>query len=298
VKHRRSFAPAYLIDRDLREWKAARQKVDGVAPSTINRALSTIRRFCAWATAQGWVVENPALGLADVPAETLSPRFLPDEAVDALLRRAHSEKDSTLRSRDEAMLALLVYAGLRAQEVCDVQLRDLDVEGGTLVVRSGKGSKVRRIPLHLDAQHLLSRYLGHVRCPSGLAPIGSDEEREPLLVGVQITLQGQPTRPGITTGLVRQRVRLLGRRAAAQLREAAKREQELERVDRLNALAQLLDGVSPHLLRHSLARRMLRRGAQLSEVQRVLGHSRLSTTGIYLTPSEDDLRAAIGRAGV
>ena len=54
---------------------------------------------------------------------------------------------------------------------------------------------------------------------------------------------------------------------------------------------------APHMLRHSLARRMLKTGAHLPEVQRVLGHSRLSTTGIYLTPSEDDLRVAIERTG-
>jgi site-specific recombinase XerD len=55
---------------------------------------------------------------------------------------------------------------------------------------------------------------------------------------------------------------------------------------------------TPHTLRHSLARRLLASGANLPEVQRVLGHSRLSTIGIYLTPSEDDLRLAVGRAGV
>jgi site-specific recombinase XerD len=43
---------------------------------------------------------------------------------------------------------------------------------------------------------------------------------------------------------------------------------------------------------------MIERGADLGEVQRVLGHTSIATTGRYLTPSEDDLREAIGRAGV
>jgi len=98
--------------------------------------------------------------------------------------------------------------------------------------------------------------------------------------------------------MVRQRITDLGRQAVAQLREAAKRERNLERAERLRALAQQLDVVSPHMLRHSLAKRVLNNGAQLPEAQRVLGHTRLSTTGIYLTPSEDDLRMAIGRAGI
>jgi integrase len=154
------------------------------------------------------------------------------------------------------------------------------------------------LPLHPDAQRLLQRYLHEVRCPSGLPPIGSEQEREPLLVGMQVTTRAHPLVPGIKTRVVRQRIADLGRQAAAQLREAAKRERNLERAEWLRTLAQQLDVVSPHMLRHSLAKRMLNNGAQLSEVQRALGHTRLSTTGIYLTPSEDDLRAALGRAGI
>ena len=167
-----------------------------------------------------------------------------------------------------------------------------------MTVRSGKGGKARRLPLHTDAQRLLQRYLNEVRCPVGIPPIGSDQDREPFLVGMQITVVERPLIPGIKTRVIRKRITDLGRQTANQLRESAKRERNLERAERLMILAQQLDDISPHMLRHSLAKRMLKNGAQLSEVQRVLGHTRLSTTGVYLTPSEDDLRDALGRAGI
>jgi site-specific recombinase XerD len=298
AKHQRSFDVSQVIDRDLREWKQARQQRDGAAPATINRGLSTLRRLCAWAVEQLFLRENPTQGIEDVPTTPLGPRSLPDQAVDALLRVARGEPDLRLRRRDEALLALLVYAGLRVQEACDVQVRDIDPAGGTVTIRSGKGGKARRIPLHPDAQRLMQRYLSEVRCPSGIPAIGSDQERELLLIGMQVTFAGRPLVPGIKTRVVRQRITELGRQAAEQMRTAARREQNLERAERLRILAKQLDTISPHMLRHSLAKRMLTNGAQLPEVQRVLGHTRLSTTGMYLTPSEDDVRMAIGRAGI
>jgi site-specific recombinase XerD len=298
TKHQRSFDLTQVIDRDLREWKLTRQKVDGAAPSTINRGLSTLRRWCAWAVELKVLADNPAKGIEDIPSTPLSPRSLPDQAVDALLRAVRNEKDPRLRWRDEALLALLIYAGLRVQEACDVQLRDIDVAGGTVIVRSGKGGKARRLPLHPDALRMIEWYLHEVRCPAGMPPIGSNQEREAFLVGMQITSAGRPLAPGIKTRVAHQRIADLGKVAATQLRDAAKREHNLERAEQLRIVALQLDEVSPHMLRHSLARRMLKNGAQLPEVQRVLGHTRLSTTGIYLTPSEGDLRMAIGRAGI
>ena len=263
---------------------------DGSAPATINRGLSSLRGYCSWATIHGLMPEDPAIGIEDVPTDPPAPRSLPDEAVDALMRAAHQVPDPILRARDEALLAILVYVGLRAQEACDLQLRDLDLAGGTLTVRRGKGGKPRRVPLHLDAQHLLQRYMTAVRCPDGSPPLGDEAERAPLLSGRQITIPGQPVQPGITTRLIRQRVQALGRQAAVRLREGAERTSNLRRAEELRALARQLDAATPHMLRHSLARRLLRSGAHLPEVQRVLGHSRLSTTGMYLTPNEEDLR--------
>jgi site-specific recombinase XerD len=295
---RRTFDPALLRHEDLRDWRTIRQRDDGAAPATINRGLASLRGYCRWVLASHLLVENPMTDVKDVPTEPLAPRSLPAEAIDALLRAAATSQNAILRARDEALLALLIYAGLRVQEVCDIQLRDLDVGSGTVTIRSGKAGKARRVPLHPDAQRLLRRYLDAVRCPTGLPSIGSEQERERLLVGIDVTRKGQPTTPGITQRVAQRTAQQVGQRAAHHLRSLAKLERDITRSEELQNLARQLEKATPHVLRHSLARRMLSRGAQLPEVQRVLGHSRLSTTGVYLTPSEEDLRSALGRAGL
>ncbi|HLZ80460.1 MAG TPA: tyrosine-type recombinase/integrase [Ktedonobacteraceae bacterium] len=244
------------------------------------------------------MTENIAIEVPVVSTPPLAPRGLPKEAVDVLLRTAHTEKSPVKRLRNETILALLIYGGLRVQEVCDVQLRDLDLGAGTLTVRSGKAGKARRIPLHPDAQGILRRYLDKVRCPNGMPLIGTAEESEPLLVRLKVNVAGQPFAPGVTQQVAQRILRQLGKQAAANLNEEAVQEASLTRSEQLKTLAHRLENVTPHQLRHSLAQRMIKSGAQLSEVQRILGHSRLSTTGIYLTPSEDDLRDAINRAGL
>lgn len=292
--YRQAWTVALTSDRDLRRWQQCRQVDDGVAPATINRALSTLRRFCTWAVHQGHLADNPTTGLQDVGTEPIGPQALPDDAIDALLRAARQQAEPR-RSRDEALLALLIYTGVRVQEACDVQLRDLDLRAGTLIVRSGKGRKARRIPLHPDAIRLLDHYLTQVRCPQGLPALGSDDERSPFLVRIDPATAGRPLTPGITPRGVGKVVQLLGQRAALLLHNSAAKLADLQRIDELLTAAQRLDAVAPHQLRHSLARRLLTQGAQLPEVQRILGHSRLSTTGMYLTPSDDDLRTAIDR---
>src|SRR3989441_6105768 len=253
---RRTFDPALLRHEDLRDWRLARQRDDGAAPATINRGLASLRGYCQWATLSHLLTENPASDLEDVPTDPLAPRSLPTEAVDALLRVARAEQHPLLRARNEALLALLIYAGLRVQEACDLQLRDLDLGGGTVTVRSGKAGKARRVPLHPDAQRLLRRYLEIVRCPEGLPAIGSDQERERLLVGIAMTTKGQPTREGITQRVAQRVVQQLGQSAAQQLRTEAQREQDIKRSEYLRDLARRLETVTPHMLRHSLARPM------------------------------------------
>jgi site-specific recombinase XerD len=294
----RPFDPVLLRENDLHAWRLVRQKDDGAAPATINRALITIRAYCAWAKQAGLITDNPADDVKAIPTGQLSPKSIPAEAVDAILRAVRGEMDDRIRLRDEALLALLIHAGLRAQEVCDVQLRDLDLAGMTVTVRRGKGGRTRRVMLNHEAVTVLRRYMTRLRCPHGIPAIGGDAERESLFVGFDRTSAGHPMQPGINQRLVQRVVEQRAHEAAERLRTDSQSIASLERVVVMLDLAQRLEDTTPHTLRHSLARRLLQSGADLAVVQRTLGHSSIATTGMYLTPDDDDMRQAMERAKV
>jgi integrase/recombinase XerC len=102
--------------------------------------------------------------------------------------------------------------------------------------------------------------------------------------------------PGVNQRLVQRVVEQRAHEAARRLRADAEAVTSLERTAEMLDLAQRLEAATPHTLRHSLARRLIKSGADLAIVQRTLGHSSIATTGIYLTPDEDDLRQAMERA--
>jgi len=91
------------MTRDVRHWQQYRQQVAGVSPKTINRNLVSLRRFCQWAVDQKLLPDNPATGVQELHQEKLLPRFLPEKAVDTLLRAPRTIKDSRLRLRDQAL---------------------------------------------------------------------------------------------------------------------------------------------------------------------------------------------------
>jgi integrase/recombinase XerC len=290
----REFVPNLARYEDFRDWRDERQH-DRKAATTINRGLAVLRGYCAWAVANGLMTSHPMQSLKDIPTQPLSPRSLPRGAVDALLREVLVERDGVLRLRNQAILALLTYTGLRVQEVCDMQIRDVDLAAGMIIVRHGKGHKARRIPLHSDAWRIVSDYIDRVRCPDGRPRMGSAEESESLFGGKAMTAPDRPFRPGINPRLLQRLISHLGQYAGQRLQEDAKHETDMDKAEVLRDWARRLDIVTPHMLRHSFAKRLLSTGATLTEVQQALGHSRLDTTARYLTPSEDDLREAISK---
>lgn len=293
--HQLTFDVGLVLEQDPGDWQEHRQIVEGAKPATINRASASLRAFFTWAATTQLISHTPAAALHDLVVEDAAPRGVPPEGVAWLVRAASAQPDPMARHRDLAMLTLLSDCGVRSQEAVESQLRDLDLDGAQLIVRSGKGRTPRRVPLTTTALRRLRDYLT-VRCPTGPEAVGSETEREPLLIGRHITKAGQPWEPGLTTAAIRKRIAALGTTAAHRIAEQAAKESQVTRVTELHELAGTLRVMSPHQLRHGLAYRLLKNGATPTYVQKILGHSRVSTSLMYGKPTEADVREAMERA--
>jgi integrase len=142
----------------------------------------------------------------------------------------------------------------------------------------------------------LREYL-QVRCPGSLPAIGSEAERAPLLIARHVAQPGQPWEPGMQPVSMRKLLATLGQAAAAKVREQVKKEPSVARIGELETLAKRLEEASPHRLRHGLAYRMQKSNASLTDIGRVLGHSRPAvTTVLYGKSFDEDLRESLEAA--
>ena len=160
---------------------------------------------------------------------------------------------------DRALLEVLYGTALRNGEVCSLTLDQVDLAQHLVRLQKGKGNKGRVVPLGQEAQVWLELYLEKVR--PGLL-------RNPALTFLFLDRWGHKALLRATVSKI---VRDLGRRA------------ELGKV------------VTPHILRHSCATHMLRRGAGLRQIQRLLGHEQLSSTEHYTRVEVSDLRRLLTR---
>lgn len=144
-----------LERKDLREW-IARMSRDGLAPSSVSRAVSAARGFFRFLMLDGHIKRHPAEDLHTPQQSARLPQFLSEEEMERLLFAPDVKTD--IGVRDRAMLEILYAAGLRVSEMCGLRTSDIDLNAGLLTCY-GKGSKQRRIPIGKSAVHWLQRYL-------------------------------------------------------------------------------------------------------------------------------------------
>ena len=145
-----------LERKDLREW-IARMSRDGLAPSSISRAVSAARGFFRFLMLDNHIQKHPAEDLKTPQRSSPLPKFLSEDEMERLLLAPDIKTD--IGVRDRALLELMYAAGLRVSELCGLRAADVELDAA-LIRCHGKGSKERRIPIGKSAVHWLQRYLG------------------------------------------------------------------------------------------------------------------------------------------
>ena len=231
------------------------------APSraTLARKQAALRGFFGWLLRAGRIEADPAAPLRSPRRGRPLPRALDEAALQRLL--AAPAGAGLPDVRDRALLETLYSAGLRVEECSRLDLRDLDLPGGSLHV-TGKGRKERLGLLGRPAREALTAWLAW---------------RERLLAERRRTSE-----PALFVN-ARDGGRLTVRSIARLVKHYAEQ-------------AGLPADTSPHTLRHSFATHLLDRGADLRVVQELLGHESLSTTQIYTHVSIGRLKEIYERA--
>ncbi len=145
-----------LERKDLRDW-IARMSRDGLAPSSVSRAVSAARGFFRFLMLDGHIKRHPAEDIHTPQRHARLPQFLSEEEMERLLSAPDIKTDVGVR--DRAILEVMYAAGLRVSELCGLKTSDVDIDAA-LITCHGKGSKQRRIPIGKSAVRWLQRYLG------------------------------------------------------------------------------------------------------------------------------------------
>ncbi len=229
-----------------------------LAAGSAGRAVVAVRGFHKFALRDGLSQADPAAAVRPpAPAKRL-PKALPVSDVERILDAAGAP-GTALALRDRALLELLYATGARISEAVGLDVDDLDLETGSVLLR-GKGSKERLVPCGSMACAAVAAYL--VRGRPVLAASGGGNP------AVFLNARGgRLSRQSAWTVLVR-----------AAERAGVKAE------------------VSPHTLRHSFATHLLDGGADVRVVQELLGHASVTTTQVYTLVTVDSLREVYATA--
>jgi integrase/recombinase XerD len=239
--------------RDVSEFLTTLAAPDGspaAATATIKRKAACLRSFYRHLRREGVRDSDPTAALSTPRRSQHLPNVLGRAEINRLLEQPKGTDPLALR--DRALLELMYACGLRTSEVIDLDVSQLDLQGGVLRAK-GKGSKERIVPVGRVARQAVSAYIRKGR---------------PKLVGARhqprlfVNFRGGPlTRQGL--------YKIVQRHAES---------------------AGLGDRMSPHTLRHTFATHLLAGGCDLRSLQEMLGHADVATTQVYTHLSNQQLK--------
>ena len=225
----------------------------GVSKRSCKRRLSSLRHFYKYMVNVGYISDNPFVLMKAPKTETKYPHALYKEQIEELFKR-NAERTDNLKNRDQAILHLLYYSGMRAFELVGLDVQSISLNDRVVRVL-GKGNKERIIPFTVDCQKVVKEYITHER--KTLAMKNKDYTAALFLnaKGERLTTRG------------------------------------LEYIlDSIQEKTGLFVGLHPHILRHSFATHLLENGADLRVIQELLGHESINATQVYTHVTEEAMK--------
>jgi integrase/recombinase XerC len=244
---------AALARLDANSFRAfmAARRRAGLSSRSLARTMSALRAFFRWLEAEH-TLDNPAISRIQLPKVPHGiPKPLSVATAAEVVDGGAAAGLDWLKARDTAVLLLLYCCGLRISEALALTRGEAPLPGRDVLRIIGKGGKERMVPVLPIAQHAVRQYLE--LCPYPL------KDQAPLFVGAK----GGPLRARIMQLLLQN----------------------------LRARLSLPATATPHALRHSFATHLLSAGADLRQIQELLGHASLSTTQVYTEVDRDRLLA-------
>ena len=218
------------------------QKKQNLSSITLARYMSALKGFFKYCHKCQYIQVNPTDTIFSVKISRGLPTVLTFEEVEKILNSPKT--NTTLGLRDKAILEIMYSSGLRVSELLNMKVGDLLLDEEVIRV-TGKGSKMRIVPIGGSAIEWVTNYLVHSR------PLL--EKRELSHAYIFLNSRGkQLSRMGIW-----------------------------KIVNKYAEQTDIIKDVHPHTFRHSFATHLLEGGADLRAVQEMLGHSDISTTQIY-----------------
>jgi integrase/recombinase XerD len=205
--------------------------------------LVAVRQWFRWMTRQNHIMHNPASEL-ELPKQGhhLPKHVLNVREAEQVLQQP--EIGDPLGLRDRAILEVLYSTGMRRMEVAGLKVYDVDFDGGTVLIRQGKGRKDRMVPIGKRALAWMMKYINEAR-PHLVS--------EPDDYTIFLTNAGEPIELAYISHIAHYYV----------------------------GKAQIGKEGSAHLFRHTMATLMLDGGADIRFIQQMLGHVSLRTTEKY-----------------
>lgn len=252
------FDPGSVTTEQVRSWIIHRTEREKIKPASMNREVSSLRALYRWLHRTGAVPKDIMLPIRSMRTPRRLPAFVPESRMTRIVETCETESMDFETERNAAMILILYTCGLRLAELVGIDRSDLSPDCARLRVR-GKGDKERVVPVLEFVREKILRYTDLIERQN----ICNSSEKALFL-----TLKGRRiSRSEVyrTVGEVLNRAGVKGKK-------------------------------SPHVLRHTFATHLLNGGADMREIQELLGHASLQSTQVYTHNSIARLRNIYAKA--